>query len=60
MDAPFRIALSAIHAFADGRCKYRVLYLEDTYLDNLTCQEACDHVKMLNAACGFGEEELVA
>lgn len=57
---PFRIAFSAIHSFADGRPKYRVLYCEETYLDNLTCEKAIAHINFMNANCGFNEEGVAA
>ncbi|MBI1332715.1 MAG: hypothetical protein GC165_07525 [Armatimonadetes bacterium] len=59
MSGPFAVAFSAIYAFRDGRNKYRILYCDETYLDNLTCEEACAHTRMLNTSCGMDDEEEV-
>ena len=52
---PFTVAFSAIYEFADHRCKYRVLYCGNTYLDDLTCEQAVKHCHFMNDACGAKE-----
>ena len=56
----FTLAFSALYAFADGRCKYRLLYCGNTYLDDLTCEEAISHMHLLNGSYGETAEGLVA